>query len=157
MARRPTVYTSRRREEGKKSSGPARARWEAAPGAGPLVAMACSRSNVQLAAGSGRWMQRAGTWVAGSGPGPLVVKQRLTRLGHLHFRWALAPPPGENSLVKIMLSFWLLAASVCMCVCAKSWINLASAAAARGRVLKTRVKKQVVGLCRSLFYFHSAL
>lgn len=68
----------------------------------PLVVMACSSSNVDLA-GSGRkgWLRG---WQCPSLP---MAVPWLTSLGHLHFLWPLSLG-GKTSLVKIMVSFWLL-------------------------------------------------
>lgn len=76
--------------------------WEAGTGMGPLVVIACSSSNVGLAGSGCRGWMRG--WQSSSQP---VVVRWLTSLGHLHFLWPLSLG-GKNSLVKIMVSFWLI-------------------------------------------------
>lgn len=106
MARQPIVYTSKggkkkkinkRAVQGRPNRRPSLERGHLWPWR--VVVVMCSWQRV---------VDAEGGCVGGSGPDRLVVKRRLTSLGDLHFRWALAPPGGKNSLVKIMLSFWLL-------------------------------------------------
>lgn len=57
-------------------------------------------------------MDAEGGCVGGSGPGQLVVK--LTSLGHLHFRSALAPPGGKKQSSQNNAVI-LAPAAVCVC------------------------------------------
>lgn len=84
---------------------PAWTQWDARTGTLPLVVMACSSSNVDLAgAGCRGWLRR---WQC---PSQLVVVWWLTSLGHLHFLWPLSLGGKQSSQNNgVILAFYVWA------------------------------------------------